>query len=154
MPMSRNINTYADVDRVLRAARKAGNARYELPTRGAAVNWRMRAYFYRKLLTDLARTRAGRVPGFMPTTDFDDMFVEVEPKPSTAVKITFTRLPGKLTDESGNELVPDPSHINPAGPSDVERILSQPAREDVEVVQLEESDLERQARELVQKIDK
>lgn len=67
------------------------------------MNWRMRAYYYRTLLTRAARLRAGEVKGFIPTTNWDDMLLEVE---GNKVKISFGRVAGKLTDEKGKEIVP------------------------------------------------
>lgn len=104
MPLSKNINTYIDVVEILTAARERGGVvTYELRSKGAALNWRMRAYYYRTLLTRAAIRRAGDVKGFVPTTNWDDMLLEVE---GNKVKISFGRIAGKLTDDKGKEIVP------------------------------------------------
>jgi len=65
MPFSKNLHTYADVEAILQACRKSGapKCNYELETRGLAVNWRARAYYYRTLLRNLAKQRLS-IPGF------------------------------------------------------------------------------------------
>lgn len=101
MPFSKNINTYADVVSILTTARAHGKpVRYELSSPGAAMNWVQRAFYYRKLLTNAARARAGNVPGFIPTTDWDDVLLTRE---GNVIIIAFGRVKGKLTDAEGGE---------------------------------------------------
>ena len=50
MPLSKNINTYADVQSVLHSAHTAGGAVYTLTSVNEAIRWRQRAYYYRTLL--------------------------------------------------------------------------------------------------------
>lgn len=89
MPFSKNLNTYTDVEAILQACRKSGAVKcnYELETRGLAVNWRARAYYYRTLLRNLAKQRLS-IPGYEPTTDWDDMVLELLPNSNT-VTIRF-----------------------------------------------------------------
>lgn len=119
MPLSKNINTYIDVVQVLTAARERGGiVTYELRSKAAAVMWRLRAYYYRKLLTDAAIERAGSVRGFVPSTAWDDMLLEVD---ENKVRISFGRVAGRITDEEGKVLQPA---IVAADPGAAEHILS------------------------------
>lgn len=120
MPFSKNINTYGDVVQVLTAARAQGGvSTYTLYSKGAAVMWRSRAYFYRTLLTKLAKERAGSVRGFVPTTDWDDMLLIAE---GNAVKISFGRVSGRLTDEKGASIPTPP--VERVSEGDAEIILN------------------------------
>jgi hypothetical protein len=120
MPFSTNINTYSDVVSVLSAARAAGGAVYELPPKAMARNWVARAYYYRKLLVKAARQRAGNLPGFTPSTDWDDMRLEVT---DTNVHITFREVVGVLRNAGGLKLeVP----FIPGDRGAAERIITQP----------------------------
>lgn len=112
MPMSKNLNTYNDIVQVLSAARaKGGVSTYKLPSLGAAVAWRARAYYYRKLLSENARIRAG-VKGFIPTTAWDDMLLETDGK--GGVTIAFGRTRGQLVDEAGQSYIAPPVKIQVA----------------------------------------
>lgn len=120
MPFSRNLNTYTDVVLVLTAAReRGGEVLYKLSSKGAAMNWRARAYNYRKLLVDSARARAGNIKGFVPTTDWDDMLLVLDGE--GGVKISFSAVIGTLTDADGKEFKPTPIAKEPG---DAERIIS------------------------------
>jgi hypothetical protein len=104
MPLSKNINTYHDVVQILTTARQVGKpVYYELASPGAATMWRLRAHNYRTLLTKAARARAGNVPGFVPSTAWDDMFLTVE---GSKVKIEFGGIRGKLSTEDGEKIEP------------------------------------------------
>lgn len=101
MPMSKNVSAYYDVGQVLTAARKEGGGMYDLGTPKAATHWRMRAYYYRTLLADAdARAHAG-VPGYMPTTEWDDMTLTLQ---GSAVVIEFGTVKGTLTNLQGKPL--------------------------------------------------
>lgn len=101
MPFSTNINTYSDVVSVLTAARKAGGAIYELASPAKARNWSARAYYYRKLLVKAAQARAGKVPGFVPSTEWDDIELEVV---GNSVRIRFQEIKGILKSVTGAQL--------------------------------------------------
>lgn len=118
MPLSKNLNTYHDVVAVLTTMRKQGGGEYELPSHGAAVTWRLRAYYYRKLLTEAAIKRAGSVRGFVPTTAWDDLYLTIE---GNVVKIAFGKPTGKLRDNEGNEIPIDWVEVAPA---EAENILA------------------------------
>lgn len=102
MPLSKNLNTYYDILQVLTTARAAGGiSTYALPTAGAATNWVARAYNYRALLIKAAVARAGQVKGFIPSTEWDDLLLIRE---GNIVKISFNRVVGVLTAETGEKL--------------------------------------------------
>jgi len=91
MGVSQNPNTYSDVEQVFQAARAAGGAKYELPSRGDAVYWRTRAYTYRKLLGKLSASPL--TPDIPGPTKWDDVKLTLEDK---SVVIRFQGLTGKL----------------------------------------------------------
>lgn len=90
MPLTTNINAYADVSRVLEAARNAGGARFTLPSARDAVRWRQRAYQYRKLLYQ----RRGHTP-------YDMMQLTLD---GETVIIQFRDVTGALTSLEGEPL--------------------------------------------------
>lgn len=150
MPFSKNINTYHDVVQVLATARREGGLTYTLPSNGAATNWVARAYHYRKLLTDTARRRAGNVPGFVPTTEWDDMLLTRDGK---AVRIEFGKVKGTLTTADGREVQPIEIPIESGA---AERIIStvpvaerKPVDDDGPTIDLDE--LEASARALMER---
>lgn len=148
MPMSKSLNSYGDVVQVLTAARERGGVvHYRLPSLGAAVAWRARAYFYRKLLTENAIKRAGSVRGFVPTTEWDDMLLETDGK--GGVKISFGRVRGVLTDEQGLSFDPAPIRVQKG---EAEEILAntQPTPMDATEANIL-GDLEEAARAMIEK---
>lgn len=137
MPLSTNINTYHDVVQVLSTAREAGEPlRYTLPSRGAAVMFRARVFNFRSLLVKAAQAKQGNVVGFVPTTAWDDVSVELEPKPSTSVVVGFGKLAGTLTTLSGRIVQPAEVPIAPPARSE-EIIAGLPARPKDEPLRLE-----------------
>ncbi len=91
MPLSRNINNYADVAAVLNQVLAAGEttATYRLPTQGKAVSWMQRAYMYRKLFQEQAKAQAG-VARYQPPTPYDSMQLS---RIGDSVKIDFAPAP-------------------------------------------------------------
>jgi hypothetical protein len=72
----------------------SGGASYELKTHGEAINWRMRAYQFRRMFQKAAQERENR-PGFFPTTAYDPLMMQIEGK---IVYITFREMvQGKLS---------------------------------------------------------
>ena len=140
MPFSKNVNTYSDVAAVLKAARDSGStiAEYECDTPGIAVNFRARAYAYRKLLRDIARESVQR-PGFHPTTEWDDMILTLDGR---IVKIHFGRTTGVLR-VRGQAVAIKPLERPPA---EAEQIIELAK---VEPAVEEEDELTAQARALV-----
>lgn len=51
-PRPNRLGMYADIQPILDAALSAGGGSYTLPTHGAAVHWRQRAYKFRKLYAE------------------------------------------------------------------------------------------------------
>lgn len=107
MPLTENLASYEDVQRVLDAAQIKGGAVYALKTRKEAVRWRLRAYAYRKLLIRAEQRRLG-LPTFPVSTPYDTMFLSVE---ENKVRIVFNRDLGTLTDLVGNNLTPADRNI-------------------------------------------
>lgn len=78
MPLSSNLNTYADVAAVLEpVANAGGRASYELPTPGKAIRWRQRAYKYRELLQKELQ-RAAHRGAIVPRTPYDTMRLDLK----------------------------------------------------------------------------
>lgn len=73
MPLSKNINSYADVAQVLAAVVASGESRktFRLPTTGLAVRFVQRTYQYRLLLQRQLSLAAGK--GIQPATPYDKM---------------------------------------------------------------------------------
>lgn len=100
MSLSKNINTYSDIEKVLRAARAAGGARYTLESEGKAHRWRQRAYMFRKLLIGQAMELA--LPGHIPTTPYDTMRLTIE-GPTVLIRFDMD-LSGQLVTLDGTQL--------------------------------------------------
>lgn len=106
MPFSKNLSSYVEMKNVLEMARKAGGGEYELATRGQAIQWRQKAHFYRGLLYNLEAAKMGSIPGFVPSTPWDDMSLELR---DNVVIISFGKPKGKFTPaaEASAEAEPD-----------------------------------------------
>lgn len=102
MPLTTNINAYADVAAVLVAAQEQNGGVYTLDTKSDAIRWRARAYQYRKLLFER--------DGF---TLYDTMVLTI--RDETKVFIEFRKGgPGTLTSLDGEKVeVEEPSVEDP-----------------------------------------
>lgn len=100
MPLSKNINQYQDIKRVLDTAVANGGARYKLPSDKAAVRWRLRAYYYRKLL-QVSLQEGNIIPGYTPATPYDMMQLTLD-GPIVIIKLKVEE--GELLDEAGNPI--------------------------------------------------
>lgn len=70
---------FADVQVVMdRAAESPSGIRYRLPHWGQIINFRQRCYRFRVQQQKLARVSFGEVPGFFPTTPYDDLELWIE----------------------------------------------------------------------------
>lgn len=109
---------YADVLRILRAARNNGGAIYTLPTPGGALNWKQRAYKFRRLVQNIAQRNAP--PGIIATTEWDDMVLRHK-RGECNIVIEFGTIQGELSDLTGNPLSADRRVIEmlPSEPSHV-----------------------------------
>ncbi len=115
MPLSTSIHSYLDVVQVLSAAREAGGGVYHLDTPGKATSWRQRAYYYRKLLARADAAKHGNVPGYSPSTIWDDLNLTIDPTNPAAVRIQFSVIEGKLEGLGGESLrVSKPVATSPA----------------------------------------
>lgn len=92
---------FPDVIRILTAARKAGGAVYTLPTPGAALNWKQRAYRFRRLLQ--ANAQKAAPPGVIATTIWDDMVLKHK-RGETRIIIEFGVIQGDLVSLDGEPL--------------------------------------------------
>lgn len=119
MGLSTNINTYNDIRRVLDTVLAKGEvARYKTESRADAVRWRLRAYTFRKLLQRQLNETAGTIPGYSPSTPYDNMILRLD---DTAVIIDMDgqAIPGELTDETGRPLSlleADEAEVDPNDP--------------------------------------
>lgn len=138
MPLSKNLNAYYDVAQVLMTLRQAGGGFYELPTHGLAILWRTKAYYYRTLLIKAAQAKNGSVPGFVPTTDWDDMYITVV---GNTVRVEFGALKGVLKTLSGEtlEALKPAVRSNEAGEILARTPLRPKPEEAVEIDDLEEA---------------
>lgn len=102
--MKHNPNSYADVKQVLDAALAAGGGRYRLDTKGKASRWRHRAYTFRKILQELDLERKRELPGAVPTTPYDKMWLAIAKDDPCVVEIKPAQPSGQLTDANGNPI--------------------------------------------------
>lgn len=110
MPLSTNINTYADVAAVLEEAAPHGKASYRLPTPGKATHFMQRAYKYRLLLQRQERDRVG-VKNYQPPTAYDNLKMRVV---GSSVELDFAPEPqGELTLPGGKVIKPRAVTIAP-----------------------------------------
>lgn len=91
MPQSRNINTYGDIKRQLEHCRALGGAKIEFDTFGQATVWMARAYTFRALLRKQAEAaQTNPVPGWIPSTPWDDMIIRHNKKDrETFLRVEF-----------------------------------------------------------------
>lgn len=109
MPLSTNINNYADVRAILDQVLPVGFGVYTLDTPGKARNWQMRAYQFRRLEQEAMR-KAANVKGYTPQTPYDMMRLTLKDK---SVEIDFAPQPtGKLT-VGGKTIQPAPPKAAP-----------------------------------------
>lgn len=121
---------FSDVAKVLETfiARGSQPLVLEFKNRGAAVNWRQRAYTYR---TALRRTLKGASP-------YDDLILRLaekdSPKPNT-ITILLRPFEAKIMDSDGNpiELISapidlPPDHVDPESDPELQSLLDQATR--------------------------
>lgn len=103
MPLAKSLNSYYDVEQVLTTARKRGGLVYRFATSGAAVHWRSRAYYYRKLLATADAKQNPQILGYVPSTEWDDMVLTVD---GASVRVAFGELKGQLETLDGQPIEP------------------------------------------------
>lgn len=84
------LNLYSDVRQILDAALVSGGGSYTLATPGQAVNWRQRAYKFRK--------EYARVHGISP---YDEMYLPRLEPDSATVEIKFRKPAGIFVGAGG-----------------------------------------------------
>jgi hypothetical protein len=142
MSFPRNPNSYGDVVPILQAAREQGGGIYECNTIAGATTWKAKAYFYRKLLIDLATARAGNPAGFIPSTMWDDLYLT---RVGTCIKIEFRAPLGLFTTLEGV-----PVEVARSLPLDgTSALLQAPASLTPSVA---EDELEKEAQDLLKKL--
>lgn len=98
------VGPYADVKTVLDAALRNKGGVYTLPTRGAAVKWRQRAYKYRNLLRKKEEEVIAHIPGAHASTPYDHIILQLGPKPTCDVVIAFHAPSGTFRAPDGTEV--------------------------------------------------
>lgn len=104
MPLSKSIHMYHDIHLALTAAREAGGAIFRADSPGQATSWRLRTYYYRKLLADADVSAHGSIPGYSGSTEWDDLTLTINPADPTGVRIQFGVTRGKLESLDGGEI--------------------------------------------------
>lgn len=95
--MSTNtLGNYLAIQKVLDAAIAAGGATYALPTKGAAIHWRQRAYKFRQL------AQKKSITGSSP---YDSLFLRIRDDEPNVVRIEFEELKGELRGPDGKPIV-------------------------------------------------
>lgn len=111
MAQTRNLFMYSDIKQVLDTVIEAGGGRFiptdrsGQPSKSAAIRWRFRAYFFRKLALDLERQRVGDVPGHQPRTPYDTWTFDLD---GDAVVIRPLAVKGNLFGLDGKPLTVGP----------------------------------------------
>lgn len=123
MPMSTNINTYADVAAVLEEVLPVGRGEYTLPTPGQAKHWAQRAYKYRLLLQKQVAAQ-NPVKGYTPPTPLDRMKLVVT---GTRVAIDMNpQVTGRLSLPGGRVVTPPVKDMAPQAKPKVEMPFAAP----------------------------
>src|SRR5688572_30098189 len=103
MAYSTDPAAYTDIQAVLDAAKARGTVTYMVyEDHGTAVNWRHKAYSFRKALIRAAQRKVGMTEGFFPSTPYDNMLLRVEDK-----RVSINWLPeatGVLTGADGQPI--------------------------------------------------
>lgn len=118
MPLSSNINAYADVAAVLLQSLPHGRVEYRLATPGAARHWMQRANKYRQLLQAQVKSTSP-IKGYVPPTAYDRMKMRII---GSVVEIDFNpSITGELMLPSGKKIVPRidplPTHMPSQAPA-------------------------------------
>lgn len=71
----KSLASFSDIIPVLDAALRAGGARFELDSKGAAVRWVQRANQARKIRFELEVERLRSIPGLAPSTPWDSLMI-------------------------------------------------------------------------------
>ena len=87
------LGAYRDCAEVLDKA-KQGDLRIRFATRGKAINFRQRCYALRKIL--LAKSEEITPPGHIPSTPYDDIYIQWSEKDETALIFRRHRSPGEV----------------------------------------------------------
>lgn len=95
--------TFADITPVLDAALRHGGVQFKLETKGKAVQWRQRAYRYRKLLFKLSQERNAGIPGYDASTPYDQLRIDITAEGEVVVA-PIPPIPD-LMDLDGNPIV-------------------------------------------------
>lgn len=109
MALSSDLGAYADVDAVLSAALTEGGVRYTLPSAKAAIRFRQRAHYYRKLLYNQKLQELHGVPGIRPSTPYSGLIVRCE---ENVVVVTALKPEGELTNLAGAPVTPRENNDN------------------------------------------
>lgn len=123
MPMTKSLASYAPIRLRLEAARAAGGARFQPfsqttgePSKGVAVRWRQSAYTYRTLLTKADVAAHAAIPGYIPSTPWDDMILRIDPADPTFVIIEFGTGDGAMLGLDGKPITAAPSPTQSQSP--------------------------------------
>lgn len=102
-PKSRNkrLGMFTDVREVLDAALAGGGGTYTLASHGAAVNWRQRAYQFRKLYAESI--------GLHKMSPYDKLTLKAVPDGSSSVEIVFIGENQRGVFTPNNEIVDEPA---------------------------------------------
>lgn len=123
-PKKKNPATsYGDVRPIMEsAAESMRGVRYRLSSFGAAINFRMRCYMFRRAAQDLAAEQLGPVPGIAASTPYDSLSISIEDQhgcswnrrpenlqehPYFDVVLRHNAPKGQLLDADGNEIALD-----------------------------------------------
>lgn len=102
--MPKTIGAYADCKRVLDAALTKNGALMTFATRGAAAHFRHRCNAFRRLMFNAAAEAQSLTPGVLPTTIYDPIYMVIDPKEPTVVRIYPQRPAGNLTTLDGEPI--------------------------------------------------
>lgn len=114
MGLSRSLGMYADVKTVLDTVVERGPGSLRFASKSAATAWRMRAYFYRKLLHELQLTASDRMVGHT-YTPYDSIRITQDKADPTILHFKQAILSAEFTLADTGEVI-DLNNSNPHQP--------------------------------------
>ena len=101
--MSRHLGMYRDIKRAFDTCLIQGKITLAFPTGGKASHWRMRAYYYRKLLHEKQAIDFGEAIG-STQTEYDSIRMKIDKENPTRVELEEMPLEATILDAEGNEI--------------------------------------------------
>jgi len=101
MSLPKNIQAYSDIEKVLISIGERQEARIKFSSERQAKIWIRRMYYFRTLLRKINKELYADLPGYSPTTPYDEVVLKVE-----GLSVLYSiRVPNcTVEDADGNEI--------------------------------------------------